>query len=199
MTESILSTDSVEKWPEQAWQRRSRKPRTILRAVKFALQAVAVTSLIGTVAPAVAGQQTSTAGDAGSLDSILAGSDEWARSVGIQLAFHEGEMTGTLPVGTIRLRVIDRIGGRTLKAPITWRFLTYGRDEEGQRHLFAEVRGATPQLILPAAWYIVYAHLPNQVIQHPVEVTAGRIFKYTLVKTSSGSGEHATAQGPRLR
>jgi hypothetical protein len=159
-----------------------------LRAVKFALQAIAVTSFIGTVAPAVAGQQIGTAGDAGSLDSILAGSDERAQSIGIQLAFHEGEMTGTLPVGTIRLRVIDRVGGRTLKAPITWRLLTYGRDEEGQRHLFAEVKSATPELILPAAWYIVYAHLPNQVIQHPVEVTAGRTFKYTLVKKSAPGG-----------
>ncbi len=183
-----MSIDSDGEWPEQAWQRRSRKPRTILRAVKFALQAIAVTSFIGTVAPAVAGQQIGTAGDAGSLDSILAGSDERAQSIGIQLAFHEGEMTGTLPVGTIRLRVIDRVGGRTLKAPITWRLLTYGRDEEGQRHLFAEVKSATPELILPAAWYIVYAHLPNQVIQHPVEVTAGRTFKYTLVKKSAPGG-----------
>ncbi len=173
--------------------------RTMLRAVKFALQAVAVTSLIGTVAPAVAGQQTGAADGAGSLASSLAGSGERVQSFGIQLAFHEGEMTWTLPVGTIRLRVIDRVGGRTLKAPITWRFLTYGRDEEGQRHLLAEARGATPELTLPAAWYIVYVHLPDQVIQHPVEVTARRTFKYTLVKTSSGSREHVTAQGPRLR
>ncbi len=160
--------------------------RTILRAVKFALQAFAVTSVIGTVAPAAAGQQTGAG--AGSPTSILAGSSDRVQSFGIQLAFHEVEMTGTLPVGTIRMRVIDRVGGRTLKAPITWRFLTYGRDEKGQRHLFTEVRSATPELILPAAWYIVYAHLPNQVIQHPVEVTAGRTFKYTLVKRSAPGG-----------
>jgi hypothetical protein len=159
-----------------------------LRAAKFALQAIAVTSLIGAAAPLVAGQQTGTVDDAESLDSILTESNERVQSVSTQLAFHEGEMTGTLPVGTIRLRVIDRVGGRTLKAPITWRFLTYGRDEEGQRHLFAEVRSATPELILPAAWYIVYAHLPDQVIQHPVEVTAGRTFKYTLVKRSAPGG-----------
>ena len=194
-----MSINCVGKWPEQAWQRRSRKLRTILRVAKFALQAVAVTSLIGTVAPAVAGQQTDTADDAGNLDSILAVPAAPVQSFGIQLAFHEGELTGTLPVGTIRLRVIDSVGGRTLKAPITWRLLTYGRDEEGQRHLLAEVRGATPELILPAAWYIVYAHFPDQVVVHPVEVTAGRTFKYTLVKTSSGSREHTTAQGPRLR
>jgi hypothetical protein len=139
-------------------------------------------------APVVAGQQTGTVDDAGSLESVLAESDERVQSVSTQLAFHEGEMTETLPVGTIRLRVIDKVGGRTLKSPITWRFLTYGRDEEGQRHLFAEVRSATPELILPAAWYVVYAHLPGQVIQHPVEVTAGRTFKYTLVKRSAPEG-----------
>ncbi len=173
--------------------------RILLQTVKFARQAAAVAGLIGTAALAFAGQQTGAADSGGSLASSPPGSGERMRSFGIQLAFHEDEMTRTLPVGTVRLRVIDRIGGRTLRAPITWRFLTYGRDEDGQRHLLAEVRGATPELILPAAWYIVYAHLPDQVIQHPVEVTAGRTFKYTLVKTSSGSREHATAQGPRLR
>ncbi len=147
-------------------------PRAISRAVKLALQIFAVTSLIGAAAPA---------------------------SAGIQLAFHESKSIQTLPVGTIHLRVIDGIGGRSLKAPITWRVLTYGRDDEGQRHLLAEAKGATPELVLPAAWYIVYAHLPDQVIRHPVEVTAGRTFRYTLVKSGSGAREHAAAQAPRLR
>ena len=194
-----MSINSVGKWPEQAWQRRSRKPRTILRVAKFALQAVAVTSMIGTAAPAIAGQQTSTTDGGGILTTDLAVSNERAQSFGIQLAFHEGEMNGTLPVGTIRLRVIDKVGGRSLKAPITWRVLTYGRDDDGQRHLVAEAKGATPELVLPAAWYIVYAHLPDRVIRHPVEVTAGRTFRYTLVKPGSGSREHAAAKGHRLQ
>jgi hypothetical protein len=118
---------------------------------------------------------------------------------GIQLAFHESKTIRTLPVGTIHLRVIDGIGGRSLKAPITWRVLTYGRDDEGQRHVFTEVKGATPELVLPAAWYIVYAELPDQVIRHPVEVTAERTFRYTLVKFDSGAREHVAAQAPRLR
>ncbi len=172
MTGSILSIKSVDKLPEQAWQRRSGKPRTMLRSVKFALQAVAVTSLIGATAPA---------------------------SAGTQLAFHESKTIRTLPVGTIHLRVIDGVGGRLLKAPITWRVLTYGRDDEGERHLLAEAKGATPELVLPAAWYIVYAHLPDQVIRHPVEVTAGRTFQYTLVKPGTGAREHAAAPVPRFR
>ncbi len=100
----------------------------------------------------------------------------------VQLAFHANSQTANLPVGTIRLRVIDRVGGRALKDPIKWRVMTYGRDEQGDRHLAAVRTGAAPELILPAAWYIVYAQLPDQEIVHPVEVTAGRTFKYTLVK-----------------
>ncbi len=73
-----MSINSVGKWPEQAWQRRSRKPRTILRVVKFGLQAVAVTSMIGTAAPAIAGQQTSTTDGGGILTTDLAVSDERA-------------------------------------------------------------------------------------------------------------------------
>lgn len=146
--------------------------RAILRTAKLALQIFAVTSLIGTAVPALAGTQ---------------------------LAFHDSKAIRTLPVGTIHLRVIDGIGGRSLKAPITWRVLTYGRGTDGQRHLFAEAKGATPELVLPAAWYVVYAHLPDQVVRHPIEVTAGRTFRYTLVKSGSGAKEHAAAQAPRLR
>ncbi len=132
----------------------------MLRVFKFALQAVVVVGLIGAAAPAVAGE----------------------RAGAVQLAFHANAQTATLPVGTIRLRVIDRIGGRTINGPITWRIITYGRDEEGRRHVAAELTAATPELVLPAAWYIVYARLPDQEIKHPVQVTAGRTFEYTLVK-----------------
>ncbi len=132
----------------------------MLRVSKFALQIIAVAGLIAAVAPALAGD----------------------RAGAVQLAFHDNSQTATLPVGTIRLRVIDHIGGQTLKDPIKWRVMTYGRDEQGHRHLVAELTAAAPELVLPAAWYIVYAQLPNQEIVHPVEVTARRTFKYTLVK-----------------
>ncbi len=132
----------------------------MLRVFRFAIQVVAVVGLIGAAVPAFAGEPAGA----------------------VQLAFHANSQTAILPVGTIRLRVIDHVGGPTLKAPIKWRVMTYGRDEAGQRHLVAEVTGATPELVLPAAWYIVYAQFPGQEIKHPVEVTAGRIIKYTLIK-----------------
>ena len=132
----------------------------MLRVFEFALQIIAVAGLIAAVAPALAGD----------------------RAGAVQLAFHENSQTATLPVGTIRLRVIERVGGPVLKDPIKWRVMTYGRDDRGRRHLAAEVTAAAPELVLPAAWYIVYAQLPDQEIVHPVEVTARRTFKYTLVK-----------------
>ncbi len=130
------------------------------RIFKFAFRIIAVAGLVAAVAPALAGD----------------------RAGAVQLAFHDNTQTATLPVGTIRLRVIERVGGPTVAGPIEWRVMTYGRDDQGHRHLAAEVTAVAPELVLPAAWYIVYAQLPDQEIVHPIEVTAGRTFKYTLVK-----------------
>ncbi len=127
---------------------------------KFAIRIIAIAGLIAAAAPVLAGE----------------------RAGAVQLAFHDNSQTANLPVGTIRLRVIDHVGGRAFKDPIKWRLMTYGRDNKGHRHLAAEVTAAAPELVLPAAWYIVYVQLPDQEIVHPVEVTAGRTFKYTLVK-----------------
>ncbi len=96
-----------------------------------------------------------------------------------QAARHQ---TAALPVGTIRLRVIPQIGGATVNEAINWRITTFGRDSSGTRPTVAEVTGSTPELVLPAGWYVVHARMADTTIKHPVEVTAGRTFKYTLVK-----------------
>ncbi len=131
----------------------------MLRTLRFAIQVVAMVGLFAMTAPAFAG------GQAGA----------------VQLAFHEKTQTAALPTGRVSLRVIERVGGPTLKAPIKWRIMTYGRDDAGRRHKIAEVTGATVELVLPAAWYIAYAQLPDREIKHPIEVTAGKSFNYTLV------------------
>ena len=131
-------------------------PRTLI----VALRSIAIIGLLASFSPAIAG------GPAGA----------------VQLAFHDNAQTAALPAGEISLRVIGRLGGPTLKAPIKWRIMTYGRDDAGNRHLVTEATGATPQMVLPAAWYIVYAELPDQEIRHPIQVSAGKAFKYTLVK-----------------
>jgi hypothetical protein len=92
------------------------------------------------------------------------------------------EQTAALPMGTIRLRVIPEIGGATMNENIQWRVTTFGRDSAGNRPMVAEVSGSTPELVLPAGWYVVNAQVAGGTIKHPVEVTAGRTFKYTLVK-----------------
>ena len=92
------------------------------------------------------------------------------------------EQSAALPVGTIRLRVIPSIGGATVDEAIDWQITTFGRDAAGTRKTVAHVTGATPELVLPAGWYVVHARLADRTIKHPVEVTAGRTFKYTLVK-----------------
>ena len=130
------------------------------RTLGVVLRAIAIIGLFAFVSPATAG------GPAGA----------------VQLAFHDNAQTAALPEGEISLRVIGRVGGPTLKTPIKWRILTYGRDDAGKRHLVAETTGATPQMVLPAAWYIVYAQLPDQELRHPIQVSAGKAFKYTLVK-----------------
>ncbi len=131
-------------------------PRTLI----VALRSIAIIGLFASFSPAIAG------GQAGA----------------VQLAFHDNAQTAALPAGEISLRVIGRVGGPTLKAPIKWRIMTYGRDDAGKRHLVTEATGATPQMVLPAAWYIVYAELPDQQLRHPIQVSAGKAFKYTLVK-----------------
>jgi len=132
----------------------------MLRTLNFALQAIVIIGLFAMTTPAFAG------GQAGA----------------VQLAFHENSQTAVLPSGTISLRVIERVGGPTLRAPIKWRIMTYGRDDAGQRHKIAEATGSRVELVLPAAWYIAYAQLPDRELRHPVQVTAGKSFNYTLVK-----------------
>lgn len=94
----------------------------------------------------------------------------------------KGSQTANLPVGKIRLRVINGIGGATLREDIRWEVKTYGRDASGKRQKVANASGSNPELELPQGWYLVYAHMDDGTIRHPVEVTGGRTFKYTLVK-----------------
>ncbi len=143
---------------------------------RLALQVVAVAAVMILAIPASA-EQAGTAADEVRNTPVYSGNPF------IRLAAHGArQQTAALPMGTIRLRVIPRIGGKTLRQQINWRVETFGRDAAGNRHEVAEVTGATPELVLPAGWYIVHARLPDKMIKHPVEVTAGRTFHYTLVK-----------------
>ena len=131
----------------------------------------------------------SQAGQNGAFDFVSAskpGVDTSAPVAGeariFQVASHMTSQTANMPVGTIRLRVIAEVGGKALRERIHWKVMTYGKDKTGKRHQVAEATEATPELVLPAGWYVVHAQMPGKTIKHPVEVTAGKTFKYTLVK-----------------
>ena len=135
------------------------------------LHAVAGLGLFLLVAPAQAAQFADIGPDALARNSMV-----------IQVAGQGNPQTATMPLGTIRLRVIPEVGGKATRERIHWRVMTYGKDSTGRRQQVAEVTEATPELVLPAGWYVVHAEMKGKTIKHPVEVTAGKTFKYTLVK-----------------
>jgi len=141
------------------------------RAIEVSVPTAAVLGLFLLAAPAQAGQMSNKALDALASGPLL-----------IQVASHMESQTANIPVGTIRLRVIPEVGGQALREPIRWRVMTYGKDDSGNRHQVAEANEATPEIVLPAGWYVVHAEMKGKTIKHPVEVTAGKTFKYTLVK-----------------
>ena len=138
--------------------------------VKLSLCAVAGLGLMLSAAP-------SQAGPASMASTTIEGQTLVQRVAG-----QSNSQTANMPRGTIRLRMIREVGGRAMREPIHWRVMTYGRDENGRRQQVAEATEATPELFLPAGWYIVHARTGGKTVKHPVEVTAGKTFKYTLVK-----------------
>ena len=152
----------------------------MLRIPRFALTVVFLAGLFfgaGLVLPghgAIAGPKA-VRGDSATAHASA------SRSI-TQVPVKTYQQTAQTSLGTILLSVIPRIGAAALKDPIDWKILTYGRNAAGNRVPVTEVTGATPRLVLPAGWYVVHAYLADQVIRHPIEVTAGRTFKYTLVK-----------------
>jgi len=170
----------------------------MMRTIRNALQMTAIAALFVSADALAASSQTNPApapsatpssalssvylGDyAASPDPLFSTSKVYLGDY-LEVAQAGVEQSAALPVGTIRLRVIPRIGGDTVEDAIAWRITTFGRDSTGTRKTVAEVTGATPELVLPAGWYVVHARLADKTIMHPVEVTAGRTFKYTLVK-----------------
>ena len=147
------------------------------RVVKVSLYAAAGLGLMFASAP-------SQAGPAGVTDFVTSKVESAAEGQSLlhRVAGQSASQTANMPRGTIRLRMIREVGGKAMREPIHWRVMTYGRDDNGRRQQVAEVTEATPELVLPAGWYIVHARTSGKTIKHPVEVTAGKTFKYTLVK-----------------
>jgi hypothetical protein len=69
-----------------------------------------------------------------------------------------------------------------IKGPIEWRVLTYGRDATGKRQLLHQAKASTARFTLPAGWYRVEADYGGITAWHPIEVTAGAAYAYSIVK-----------------
>lgn len=152
------------------------------RILKLSLSAFAGLGFLTLTAPSEAGQVASF-DFVSSAVAISKSTTATARNPRlVQIASHMASQTASVPHGSIRLRVIPQVGAKAVREKIRWRIMTYGKDENGRRHLVAEVTGATPEISLPAGWYVVHARMKDKTIKHPVEVTAGKTFKYTLVK-----------------
>ncbi len=152
------------------------------RILKVSLSAFAGLGFLALTAPSQAGQAASF-DFVSSVAAISKSNAAAARNPRlVQIASHMASQSASVPHGAIRLRVIPQVGAKAVRERIRWRVMTYGKDENGRRHQVAEVTGAAPEISLPAGWYVVHARLKDKTIKHPVEVTAGKTFKYTLVK-----------------
>ena len=147
------------------------------RVIKLSLFAAVGLGLMVAAAPSQAGPAGVTEVVTSKLVSAADGQALLHRVAG-----QSASQTASMPLGTIRLRMIREVGGKAMREPIHWRVMTYGRDDSGRRQQVAEVTEPTPELVLPAGWYIVHARTSGKTIKHPVEVTAGKTFKYTLVR-----------------
>lgn len=147
------------------------------RVLKISLHAAAGLGFLLLAVPAQAGQ-------AEAFDFVTSVAERAGTDSGlIQVASHmTRSQTANMPIGTIKLRVIPKVGAKALREPINWKVMTYGKDANGKRHQVAEVTAAQPEISLPAGWYVIHARMRGKTIKHPVEVTAGKTFKYTLVK-----------------
>lgn len=99
-----------------------------------------------------------------------------------QIAAQANQQFAALPSGQVRLQIISRGNNQTFNSPVQWTVLTFGRNSAGQREQVAKETSPTLELSLPAGWYVVHAIAGNSRIKHTIEVTAGRLYKYSLVK-----------------
>ncbi len=86
-----------------------------------------------------------------------------------------------LNAGTIFMKLLHNVGGKTYRQGVTWEILTYGKDAEGNRHLLATSDLAQPTFILPEGFYLARATTGTRNVRHTVEVTSGVHYKYTLI------------------
>ena len=86
-----------------------------------------------------------------------------------------------LNAGTVFMKLLHNVGGKTYKTGVSWEILTYGKDASGKRHLLAASKDAQPKFILPEGFYLARASTGTQDVKHTIEVTKGVTYKYTVI------------------
>ena len=87
----------------------------------------------------------------------------------------------SLNAGTVFMKLLHNVGGKTYTKGVKWEILTYGKDSEGKRHLLAESGQAQPKFVLPEGFYLARASTGTQDVKHTIEVTSGVTYKYTVI------------------
>ena len=86
-----------------------------------------------------------------------------------------------LNAGTVFMKLLHNVGGKTYTTGVTWEILTYGKDSAGKRHLLASSNKAQPKFVLPEGFYLARASTGTQDVKHTIEVTSGVTYKYTVI------------------
>ena len=86
-----------------------------------------------------------------------------------------------LNAGTVFMKLLHNVGGKTYTTGVTWEILTYGKDASGKRHLLASSKQAQPKFVLPEGFYLARASTGTQHVKHTIEVTSGVTYKYTVI------------------
>ena len=87
----------------------------------------------------------------------------------------------TLNAGTVNLKLLKHVGGKTIRTGLDWEILTYGKDASGNRHLITSSKAAQPKFVLPEGWYLARVVNGTQTVKHTIEVTTGATYNYTLI------------------
>ena len=86
-----------------------------------------------------------------------------------------------LNAGTVFMKLLHNVGGKTYKTGVTWEIMTYGKDANGKRHLLASSEQAQPKFVLPEGFYLARASTGTRDVKHTIEVTSGVTYKYTVI------------------
>jgi hypothetical protein len=85
-----------------------------------------------------------------------------------------------LNAGEVGLRLVERVGGKTVRAPLDWEIRRYSRGA-GKGEKVVTVRQERPHLVLREGWYEVEVRHGGKTRKHAIEVGAGQRYDYTLV------------------